>query len=50
MAWVISPPNLLIVLSSMEQSLLSIDVGYGNPGLHQNAKFFFGSTSGTGVG
>jgi len=34
----------------MEQFLLSIDVGYGNPGLHQNAKFFFGSTSGTGVG
>jgi len=39
MARVVSP-NLLIVLSSMEQSLLSIGVGYGNPGLHQNAKFF----------
>ena len=49
MARVISPPNLLIVLSSMEQFLLSIDVGYGNPGLHQNAKFFFDSPSGTGA-
>ena len=50
MARVISPPNLLIVLSSMEQSLLTIGVGYGNLGLLQNAKFFFGSPSGTGAG
>jgi hypothetical protein len=46
----ISPPNLLIVLYSMEQFLLSIGVGYGNRGLLQNAKFFFGSPSGTGDG
>ena len=49
MARVISP-NLLVVLSSMEQSLLSTGVGYGNPGHHQNAKFFFGSQSGIGAG
>jgi hypothetical protein len=48
MARVVSQ-NLFIVLSSMEQSLLSIGVDYGNPGLHQNAKFFFDSPSGTGA-
>jgi hypothetical protein len=48
MAWVVSQ-TLLIVLSSMEQFLLSIGVGYGNPGLHQNANFFFGSPPGTGA-
>jgi hypothetical protein len=50
MARVISPPNLPIVLSSMEQALLRIGAGYGNTGLLQNTKFFFGSPSGTSAG
>jgi hypothetical protein len=49
MTQIISPPNMLIVLSSMEQSLLSIGIGYRNHGLHQKTKFFFGSPSGIGA-